>query len=412
MKAQHVLFMVILILVISATVFWYSRKQQLSAPPETLTVTLTDSESEPLEAPEETASQAAIPIAPALSGSTMVADTGESVEAEVRLIPVNGDALLITTFTDEDGRFVFQDLPANTYQVFAEAPGLLSFSGKRDLQIVEIGKDTTSTEPLVLALKPAAGVTVRVVSKQTGEGVAGAHVKVPELLRVYRASETGEVRLYLPPEIWQLTVDAEGYQGREVLVGFSGQTARSYQVALTPESAGAVPETVRGEVVDEAGNPIANARLIFRTTGSDPPERALADSGEFQIERPELGVTLIFQAPGFAPHRLKTWPKDKNFSRIVLKTYRVFHGRVVDGKDDRPVPRFTLNASKHARGSEIQSKDGSFRLDHRHPADPVYLTVAAPGFAEGRFGPFDPAQTSETQPAVLRLEALPEDRPE
>ena len=257
------------------------------------------------------------------------------------------------------------------------------------------------TGPVVIALKPAAPVSGKAVEEKTGRPVPGALVWPDrDLGAVTRAGRDGTFRLaHVEPEVGLLAT-APGYFTDEGRAG-----GRVVTFNLPPRlSAG-------GIVVDEAGQPVAGARLKASPQAGLRFQRSAAvwssggfarsaASGRFRLSSLAAGVAYDLRAEreGFAPSRVELPARQAGAPapdlRVVLHPGGTAFGTVIDGRR-RPVAgaevslRPSLPADLMARAREARNPEripattgASGRFEMRNlPAGTFDLTVRARGFA-------------------------------
>jgi protocatechuate 3,4-dioxygenase beta subunit/uncharacterized GH25 family protein len=255
--------------------------------------------------------------------------------------------------------------------------------------------------PAVIALKPTAPVSGKVVEEKTGRPVPGALVWPDgDLGAVARTGRDGTFRLaHVEPEI-RVSATSPGY-----FIDTAREGARVVTFHLLPRlSAG-------GIVVDEAGQPVADARLKASPQESPRSRRNAAAwssggfarsaaSGRFRLASLAAGVAYELRAEreGFAPSRVELPARQAGVPapdlRVVLHPGRTAFGMVIDGHRG-PVAgaevslRPTLPADLLARVRALRNPEriaattgasGRFEMKNL-PAGTFDLSVRAHGFA-------------------------------
>ncbi len=197
------------------------------------------------------------------------------------------------------------------------------------------------TGPAVAVLKPAAPGSGRVVSARDGRPVPGALVWLNvDVNRVVRAGADGTFRFPDLPE-GLVFAAAPGFLGK------NGKTSGGRVATLTLQ-----PRLrVAGVVVDEAGRPVAGARLKATFLNGSRVSAGVAGSGGFARSDPSgrfllrsLAAGAIYELrterEGFAPARQELPPHQAGAPvpelRIVLRAGRTAFGVVIDA-GRRPV---------------------------------------------------------------------------
>lgn len=161
--------------------------------------------------------------------------------------------------TDSDGSFVFEGLIARDYRVEATAGD--RYAGPARLRLVD------KHEPVTLRLRQGGVVEVVVTDRAGGAPVEGAVVELrASLVWSGTTGADGVATLRGVGATWApLAVVARGYAPAALMVSTSGdpQIPSRYTVALGKGAA------VSGRVVDEAGKPVAGAR-ITAASASEP----------------------------------------------------------------------------------------------------------------------------------------------
>ncbi len=161
--------------------------------------------------------------------------------------------------TESDGSFVFDGLIARDYRV--EATSGDQYAGPARLRL------TDKHEPVTLRLRAGGVVEVAVTDRAGGAPVEGATVELRGSL-VWSGTTGGDGTATLRgvgPTWAPLAVVAKGYAPAAIMVSTSGdpKIPSRYAVALGRGAA------VAGRVIDEAGKPIAGAR-VTAASASEP----------------------------------------------------------------------------------------------------------------------------------------------
>jgi hypothetical protein len=232
---------------------------------------------------------------------------GEPVEGARVLGEPEGDEPSAETVTDDDGRFVLQDLVPGPHRVEARYPGFAP---------VWASGVPTGADALVLQLAPG-GAIAGTITAEGGSAVPGSTVvalrHTGRLTRVPQAQATvfdadGEYRLDgLPPAVYDVVGGAAGHalvRARDVEVG-----AAEVELSLVLPAGG----RISGRVVDETtGEAVELARVeVDRSLAAGPsvaPLRSSAltdDTGAFEIRGVEAGRCSIHAyALGYGPRAI------------------------------------------------------------------------------------------------------------
>ena len=153
--------------------------------------------------------------------------------------------------TDTDGSFAFDGLIARDYRV--EATAGKGYAGPARLRLTE------KAEPLTLRLRPGGVLEVVVTERDGGKPIAGAEVELRAALAWSGVTGAdGTVLLEGVGETWApLAVSAKGFAPAAVMASTSGDPASPGRIAVLLSRGAAVS----GKVVDDAGKPVAGARV-------------------------------------------------------------------------------------------------------------------------------------------------------
>lgn len=165
----------------------------------------------------------------------------------------------IVVETASDGVFVFEGLIRRDYRVEATAGD--RYAGPVRLRL------TDNAEPVTLRLRPGASVEVVVTERPGGAPVAGAVVELRSTL-TWKATTNaqGVAMLKGIGETWApLVARAPGFAPAAMMLDTSGNAETVERVALAMARGAAVS----GRVLDEAGAPVAGARVVA-TNASEP----------------------------------------------------------------------------------------------------------------------------------------------
>lgn len=175
-----------------------------------------------------------------LSGTVVVMGSGQTIPGasiELRRSDCNtfvNPAEVVTTTTDGDGRFNFQNLRAGGWCIVATVPGG-AYTPAEYMQRGVLGRGATipiadgqRVTGIQLAMAPTGGIAGR-VRDADGEPMAHARVQVMEpfseegqrrlyILQVAQTNDLGEYRFYwLPPGPYYIAVIPENTRGRTVV---------------------------------------------------------------------------------------------------------------------------------------------------------------------------------------------------
>lgn len=221
----------------------------------------------PLEQPLVSSAPPRIAVAPAPSITARVIENGEPVaDAEVSIRDGSGPRLHVAR-TDHDGIVHFADLEPGAYELWAARGNVASAIAR----VMDVAPD--SRVEIVLD-RPAATLRGRLVVD--GDVPSDAAVQLVPLdldqaIRVAAADGTGAFELAaLPYGRWRVEASATGHvQMAEQVVTVAAEP-EPLLVHLTPTG------VVSGTVVDESGDPIANATIVLRDEAGTARQRPIA----------------------------------------------------------------------------------------------------------------------------------------
>lgn len=250
-----------------------------------------------------------------------------------------------TTVSEEDGGFAFDNLVGRPYTLVARGPG--GIAGPVTAKL------TQTSEPVVLRLRPAAKVTVR-VSTPDGKPVDGATVELRGTDDQHEITKAGIAAFpTVVPGGYQVAAFAPGmahvFQWLQVGAGES-------EVALTL----APGAKVSGTVIDEQGKPVPGARVVY-SGASDWSQQAderrdavvSGTDGGFVFDAlPAGSFRLVATHDDLAPGASTLITLDGKTERtgitITMAAGAVIRGHVVDAAK-QPVPSARVRVGLAAR---------------------------------------------------------------
>lgn len=137
------------------------------------------------------------------------------------------------------------------------------------------------------------------------------------------------------------------------------------------------------EIVDEAGNPVADATVTLRGPGEDAAARSVAtsDATGRAVLTAEPDASVLVAARGFVPLQVRVAP-ESGVRRVTLEPGRSVAGRVVDPAGAPLGGAFVeLDASDAASGSVVVPADGRFRFEGLHPGHEYWISASLDGWA-------------------------------
>jgi large repetitive protein len=373
-------------------------------------------------------------LAPALSGVFSLAEGGEeqvdlvlqpgvavagrlvgpdqrSVRGSVTLAEIDSQAAPETltetarSAAGEDGRFRLTHLPPGRHALAVVAPG---FAPQR----IEVHVETKPVELGDVQLETGLVIEGRVVDGRRNP-VPDAELRASPATLERQVYEEAPERTSRSDSAGRFVIGGLGagtYELKAEAYGF-GRAVRSVEagakgVSLVLEPAG----SVRGLVVDEAQNPLADFRVVAQTSRVEGDMRAWqppyikpfsAADGRFLLEGVSAGSYVVdVDAPEHVPLTVKDVRvqsgSEYDLGRLVLRAGGTVRGTVVDAEGGAVAgAEVTLSAELGARFSEpartTTGGDGSFTLRGIAPGQ-VEIVARHPSYAESRSGvEVDPA---------------------
>lgn len=301
---------------------------------------------------------------------------------------------------DRSGRFVIPAISGGQLRGRIVVP--TDFSAVGSLP-TDVGVSAGQESRLVVRFEPGVRVTRRLITKESGQPIAGVEgsVQGQGLYRKVRTKSDGRFTVWLKPNATYHTVFDLPYgylqqnkDDRNTKVG-SGDT-------VLPDLAFMEAKQISGTVVDAAGKPQADVRLL--ANWKDPeenfgfapvdglPSRGFGQSrqdGTFQIRNvhPSVTVTLTPLRHGVRVGRDVQVPKDAVEATVKLdqQTLVSLSGRIANAgmlKGQTPICRLYANfaGTKSDRGRVMATtvslqSDGSFRTGAHFPDDYAYRLI-------------------------------------
>lgn len=206
--------------------------------------------------------------APAEAGvitGVLVDATGNAV-AGARVILWGGKRA--TTTSDAAGQFRFENVEGKPlyFQLLAYQQNLITEKVRLTASPGD-GAGTVRFRPVRLTMRPGRQVQLRITSQETGKPIPGAVVSIsyPDLRKMPTGDDGTATLEGLLAERYNVTVLAEGYARSTPQIDLTrqGDTVTEYAVAMLPGG------EVNGVVIDEQGQPVADAAIGYRVTSSN-----------------------------------------------------------------------------------------------------------------------------------------------
>ncbi len=307
--------------------------------------------------------------------------------------------------SDAKGRFTLALKMPGIHRFYAREGGRLSFTRLGDLASLALAPDQVADTTLNLTMRDALTWRIHVRDEDSGAGIEGAEISLPRLLGASRfTNQDGDADLVLSQDVWELQLQAEGYQPRTLRLG--PPSGASGEIDLTLQKGC----ELAGKVVDERGRPLEGATLNL--THDDWSQHLLTDAGgRYSVKGvPQGQVSLRITHPGFLAKQVIdfNWPaKSQNLVFALQPDTRaqtLIEGRVQD-LFARPLAGASLafvDGPQRDLFEAATDADGRFSLavPPLNPERIYRLVVRAPGHA-ARVMPFQSGPGKANLVAVL-----------
>jgi protocatechuate 3,4-dioxygenase beta subunit len=302
--------------------------------------------------------------------------------------------------TQKDGTFQFENVLPGTGSVYPELPESCPYY-VADLSPVEVKSGETCT--ISWELKPAVKVQGKVVDQETGEGVSGVYVMFyyqdgvgGGRQKPATTDAKGEFTIYTRPgkaniNIWQIPDQYVTSQQTQTIEIKEDTTLEPIKLARA--------SLLEGIVVDESGNPVADAEIRCNAMDMSAPYMADRDvrsdaSGKFVLKKtlPKQSFSIRARSKKAASEPLSfTVGESKPPIRLVVneKTSFALRGAVVDDAG-RPIPNAEISTTLHlwfgnwgtssACDSSKTDAAGKFEIAGLWPGDKYDIRISASGF--------------------------------
>jgi len=283
--------------------------------------------------------------------------------------------------TDQDGAFRFSGLEPGTYGYLAMAQGAISIVSRWDMPRFSLSEEIRSVGPMTLTLLPAHELVLAVVDGQTDQPIVGAEVTMTRSgLPPRYTDEAGRINLFLSPEIWDVTVTAEGYAREARALDLANLEQHTYTIPLEPGG------VVAGTVTDSEGAALAGVSVSVN--GTTRISTTSEEDGSYRLENLVLGGSyrLFGGKEGYRSHRdgpFELTGRDPLIRDLILtrehKDEVTVRGTVFD-PDGTPIPAAEIYARWERDPVTTTGSDGRYRIEVE--AAPQYMFSAkAKGFA-------------------------------
>ncbi|MGO8748891.1 MAG: carboxypeptidase regulatory-like domain-containing protein [Thermoguttaceae bacterium] len=348
------------------------------------------------------------PSPTSLKGRVLMAGDGKPVAgAEVWLLIWKPKGLVRrTATTNREGQFEFKELTAGRYTLAAYYQNLSSRTKQYKGYEAKAGEDS-----IVLELREAPSLKVKVVARADGKPIGGAAVwlRWADAKRDHLTGANGEVVIYgLTSEIWTIEARAKGFAEDVQAVNLNATDTSSVTAKLVPGV------ELFGVVRDEAGKGLPGAGIsVFPSglSGQQTEYMSTDADGRYRFEYlPIAGLTLLLSKEGYTDVRhdvaITAPPRGRQELNLILPRRPdggSVRGTVVD-KDGKPVEGASVVnrglASRDLRRTTTDAQ-GRYRLDDVYKASNSHdLFIKAKRFAPQQLE-FEPGDRN--RPAELNV---------
>ena len=327
-----------------------------------------------------------------LKGRVVMADSGKPVAgADVWLLTWKPDGLdRKTVATDDEGQFEFKELAKGRYTLAAYYQDLSSRSKMYKGYEAKAGEDS-----IVLELRKAPSLEVKVVARADGAPIEGATVRLTwtDAKRDHLTDAGGKVVIKgLTSEVWTIESRARGFAEDVQAVNLNGTQTSSVTARLAPGV------ELFGVVRDEAGKALPDVGISVFPAGmsGEQIEYMKTDGdGRYQFEYlPTAGLKLLVSKEGYADFRpdvAVTAPPGGRQELNLTLPRRPFggsvQGTVVDA-EGKPVAGASVvnrGSSSNELRETTTDAQGRYRLDDVYKRSGAHeLFIKAKGFAPQR----------------------------
>lgn len=301
-------------------------------------------------------------------GFGQVVDLEDRPIADARVALAEGVASepIAVTTTDRDGRWRVFGLDRETIDLRLTARGFAPETVARIPIVVppeptdRAGQEAPEIDLGMVALLPGATIVGRVMD-QEGEPVTAI---VETATNRWPTDDQGSfvVEDLRPDSQTDLTIRADGYVPR-IFRAVRAPTDEPLRVMLDAAA------RIHGRVIDQAGQPVPGAKLLYRLPGNATLPSAISDDdGGYRLAPLAPGGELVVDADGFLPFRhtaLELQPGETRELDITLELGVRVLVEVTD-PDGAPIHRAavrSMRATTNGRGFDRTDENGHAELD-------------------------------------------------
>ncbi len=328
-------------------------------------------------------------------------------------------------WSKKDGSYKFPYAPAETSLTLRlGAPNNGNYlDASKAIDALQRGSSTTRN--WMLEKRPPGGSVSGKITGRDGKPLQGAkivnHSDVSNRQRTVHSTADGQFVLhdvYKSHRGHELMISAKSHIGR--IVKFTPGTPEDpaeVAVALKPGN------TLRGLVVNEAGDPIAGARVSFGELFFGLGEQAWTDKqGRFAFDSLPEGPRFDFRAKGYSDISGRRLPINSDDEvEVVMLPAGLLRGRALNAKTQQPIDNFNVRIAFSPQrkasdpsggisttlinpGTSFQSTEGHFELGNLILGMPFMVTVEAEGYRPATLARVETLRAEDASRSDFRLE--------
>ncbi|MFS0766942.1 carboxypeptidase regulatory-like domain-containing protein [Peribacillus phoenicis] len=277
-----------------------------------------------------------------IQGSITSLATGAPLpDTRIRVINSSG-VVVVTTQTDDIGRYIVPNLVPGTYQVVALNPNF-----QAQTQTISLNPSDIAAVNFALLANPA-DLTGTVIDEETRQPIVGALVEVFDEFGVSIAfgltDQNGEYLIQgLPQGIFTVRASAPGYLSETASADLgAGENVLNFELRRVPESSSVIAGTVTDSI---SGAPITGARIDLNNSRGELVGFTFTDSnGQYYFEGLEPDTyNISASAEGYLEAQLTLTLEagesdlNANISLIRASGLGSIRGQVRNAKNNLPI---------------------------------------------------------------------------
>ncbi|GAB1765757.1 carboxypeptidase regulatory-like domain-containing protein [Priestia megaterium] len=318
-----------------------------------------------------------------ITGRVFNLATGQPIVGAITVVRTSGGTNVIVDSgtTDQNGRYLIEDLAPGSYSVVATASGF----GTTTVGALVQANETTTAD---LGLSLLTGTVSGTVTNVNGSGITGSNIQVQvfnatgTLLKTLLANADGSFNVIdLTPGTYLIQVTAPNYATGVASVNVRANTTTSVSVLLTPN-----PATVTGQVVNSVTSaPLTGVIITVTDANGIIVGNAISDlNGQFIIRNlppNTVIVTATATQPGFGSASTSV-PLGPGANGNVLLSLPPQAGSVTgtvrNAQTADPLQGATIQIFDFTRGlvaTVVTDQNGQYRADNLAPG--TYRVIAS-----------------------------------